>query len=160
MQTWLQFQGLLQNGDQEVSAERSPNLDTHGVLACADKGSDAQVSFDPFEEQFDLPACSVHLGHLKRGQPEMIGQEDQGAFLLGIVEAHSAQRFGIALLRVEAAKPDRLIAAQAAGGIHGATLHDIELQVRFGADDEERSRAGDPGEASEVQIAAVMPHAA
>ena len=160
MQTWLQFQGLLQDGHQEVSAERSPNLDTHGVLAGTHKCADAQVSLDPFEKQFDLPARSVQLGYLERCQSKVIGQENEGAFVFRVVEADTTQRLRVTLLGVEAAQADGLVATQPGRFVHQTALDHIELQVRFGADDEERSRAGDPGEASEVQIAAVMPNAA
>ena len=54
MQAWLQFQRLLEDRNQEVSAQCSPDLDTHGVLAGADKGPDAQVSLDPFEKQLSV----------------------------------------------------------------------------------------------------------
>ena len=40
---------------------------------------DSEMLFDPFEEQFDLPAALVDLGDGKRGQGKVVGQEDQSA---------------------------------------------------------------------------------
>jgi len=61
MQTLFQFEGLLQDGDEQASAERSPNLDKHGFLGGADEGANPEMSLDPFEKQFNLTACSVNL---------------------------------------------------------------------------------------------------
>jgi len=62
MQTWLEFQGLLEDAHQEVGADRRPDLDAHGVVAGADERADAQVLFDRAKEQLDLPTRPVKLG--------------------------------------------------------------------------------------------------
>ena len=53
MQTGFQFEGLFQDGDEQVSAERSPNLDTHSVFGGADERANPEMPLDPFEKQFD-----------------------------------------------------------------------------------------------------------
>jgi len=50
MQTGFQFEGLFQDGDEQVSAKRSPNLDTHRVLGGANEGTNPEMSLDPFEK--------------------------------------------------------------------------------------------------------------
>jgi hypothetical protein len=37
---------------------------------------DAQVLFDPFEEQLYLPAAAIEIGDAEGGQGELVGQED------------------------------------------------------------------------------------
>ena len=49
------------DGDQDIDADGDPDLSLHGVLGGAVEGFDAQVLFDPFEEQLDLPALLVDL---------------------------------------------------------------------------------------------------
>ncbi len=49
MQTWLEF-GRLEDGHQEVGADRRPDLGAHGVVRGADERADAQVLFDPAKE--------------------------------------------------------------------------------------------------------------
>ena len=40
-----------------LDTDRGPDLGFDGILRGAVEGFDAQVLFDPFEEQFDLPAA-------------------------------------------------------------------------------------------------------
>ena len=44
-----------------MDGDGDPDLDPHRVLGSALKGFDAQMLFNPFEEQFDLPAAAVEL---------------------------------------------------------------------------------------------------
>jgi hypothetical protein len=110
MQTWFQFEGLFQDGYEQVSAKRSPNLDTHGVLGGADEGANPEMSLDPFEKQFDLPAGAVNLANLNCGQAKVIGEENEQARILGVVIADATQGLGIALLGIKAGESNRLIA--------------------------------------------------
>ncbi len=54
--TPLTFQLLAHDGHQYVDTDRHPHLRLHRVLARAVETFDAQVLFDPLEEQFRLPA--------------------------------------------------------------------------------------------------------
>jgi len=71
----FKFQGLLRDGDQEVRAEYRPDLASHGFPVGSDEGVSAQVLFDPFEEQFDLPSGAAQLGNLKGAQGKVVGQK-------------------------------------------------------------------------------------
>ena len=84
MQTGLQAKRLLENRDQEVGADRRPDLDAHGVVGSAHERADAQMLFYPTEEEFDLPAGLVDLGDLERRKREVIGQKDERTPLLWI----------------------------------------------------------------------------
>ena len=70
---------LVQDGDHDVSAHRDPDLGPHRVGAGAVVVFDAQVAFDPLEEEFDLPPGFVEQGHAQGGDPEVVGQEDEAA---------------------------------------------------------------------------------
>ncbi len=58
-QTQLDFQFLLDNRYQNVNADSNPDLSLHRVLGRAEKCFDTQILFDPFEEDFYLPAAFV-----------------------------------------------------------------------------------------------------
>lgn len=75
---------------------------------------------DPAEEQFDLPATFVKLGDRQRGKNEVVGQEDEEAFRLLVVEADAAKRIGIKIDRLNARQGDRLIRPQARRFFHRA----------------------------------------
>ena len=55
------------DGDQHIGGDSAPDLRLDGVLAGAEKALDAQVLFDPFEEEFDLPAAAIKLGDTVSG---------------------------------------------------------------------------------------------
>ena len=57
---------FFENSHEQVNGDGDPHLDTHGVLRCAVEGFDSQMLFDPFEEEFDVPAAAVKLGDLQR----------------------------------------------------------------------------------------------
>ena len=155
MQTWLEFQGLLEDGHQEVGADRRPDLDAHGVVGGADERADAQVLFDPAKEQFDLPTRLVELGDFEGRQREVVGQENERVLVGGIDVTNPAQQVGVTLARIKAAQPDRLIAAQARGSVHGTAATHVRMQVRLGADDEESACLREASQPREVQIAAI-----
>ncbi len=53
------MKSFFDDGNQHVSRHGAPDLRLDGVLAVAQELLDSQVLFDPFEEQFDLPAVLV-----------------------------------------------------------------------------------------------------
>lgn len=59
----------------EVSAKRSPHLETDGVGCSAVKDTDTQAVFEPAKEQFDLPAVSIKLGYDGGADLPLIGPE-------------------------------------------------------------------------------------
>jgi hypothetical protein len=140
IQTGFQFEGLFQDGDEQVSAERSPNLDKHSVLGGADEGTNPEMSLDPFEKQFDLPAGAVNLAHLNGGQAKVIGEENEPARMLGVVITDATQGLGIALLGIKAAESNRLIAPQAFGRVDRTALDHLKLQFGFAAEQKKSAR--------------------
>src|ERR1039458_4100407 len=110
VQTRLQFQSLLQDGDEQVGAHRGPDLNAHSVFRIADKAPDAEVLLDPAEKQFDLPASPVQLGDLQGRSGEQVGEENQREFLRGVAVADPAQWGRVAPFRRIVAQLNRLIA--------------------------------------------------
>ena len=86
---------LLQDGDEQVNGDGRPDLGVHGVGRGAVKGFDAQVLFEPFEEQFDLPASAIEPADGQGWHGEMVGQDDERFAGFGVAIADAAQRIGI-----------------------------------------------------------------
>ena len=59
---------LIETGDHQENADCDPYLGSHGVLAGAEECFDAEVLFDPFEEQFDLSASFVDCAMTSAGK--------------------------------------------------------------------------------------------
>jgi hypothetical protein len=55
------------------------------------------VLFDPFEEQFNLPATAIQFGHSQGWQSEVIGKKNQILLLL-IIEVFYPEEIGSDLL--------------------------------------------------------------
>ena len=108
---------LFHDGDQDVDAERDPDLGFHGVVAGAVKRFDAQVLLDPAEEQFDLPTLGVERGDSRGGKLEMIGQEDKGAVVGRVVKFDPPQFGGIISARGGTRWAHGLIATHAGGEV-------------------------------------------
>ena len=68
---------FFENGDQDVDGNRDPNLRLDTVRGGAEEALDPQVLFDPFEEQFDLPAIAINRRYGQRRQEEIVGQENE-----------------------------------------------------------------------------------
>ena len=92
------MQAFFQNGDEQINRDGGPDLGAHGIGRRAIKGFDAQILLEPFREQLDLPAATIHLGDGQGRRGEVVGQEDQGFGGEGITIADAAQRGGIIVL--------------------------------------------------------------
>jgi hypothetical protein len=117
-QTLSQTYCLLKNGHPQVNAQGRPKLALHRMGTDPQKSSDAPMLLDPSEEQFDLPAAPIKVGHRLRGHRKIVGQQAQGFLAHWIAHSHPAQRLrgGSAGMRV--CQFDFLIAAQARRFIH------------------------------------------
>ncbi len=67
----LQF--LLDDGHQDINTDGNLDLGLDRVLGCTEKCLDSQVLFEPFKEQFDLPAAFVQSSNSQGIQPKMVG---------------------------------------------------------------------------------------
>src|SRR5882672_10023222 len=131
------MESLLDDGDQNIGGDGDPDLRLNAILGSPVEGFDPQMLLDPFEKQLDLPAAAVQFGDRKRGQDEIVGQEDEGLGGFGILKTDAAQRGLEALVRVEALdlkirftasheEAARLVETIKAFKVEEATIHDVE----------------------------------
>jgi hypothetical protein len=122
---------LIETGHHQVNADCNPDLSSHCVLAGAKECFDAQVLFDPLEEQFDLPAAFVYGSDGLCWQIEVICQEDRALSSLGIKEADTSEFFRVVSFTFVSAQPNGLIAAQTAGLVDWTRLKRLNLILLF-----------------------------
>src|SRR5665213_3574516 len=94
VQAARQIEFLVKDGHHEVNGHRDPDLGLHRIGAGTEVVFDTQVTFDPFEEEFDLPAALVELCHRDGRDLQIVGEEDQilGSLLVEVMD--TAQRPG------------------------------------------------------------------
>jgi len=103
---------------QHINRYGDPDLSLHCVLGCTIKGLDPQMLFDPFEEQFHLPAAFVKPGNDQGWQGEVVGQKDQTLVVFDFEEADASQFVGVILAGVEAFQGYGLVEQQPGGLVH------------------------------------------
>ena len=150
-----QFQLLVRDGHQQVNRHRNPDLGLHRVGTGPVIMLDAQVSFDPPKEQFDLPAQPVKARHGQPRQVEMIGQENQIPVVLRVVITDPAQRQRKVLVGFGQGEGADLIAAQSRRRIYRPRNVPGKTQVVLGPGDKESPRAGQSVQPLKIQIAPV-----
>jgi hypothetical protein len=122
VQTLRQTVSFFQDRNQQVGADRRPDLDPNRVVGVTDKAADPQVLLDPAKEQFDLPPRLLNFGDFEGGQGEVVRQKDQGGFTFGIEKSDTPKHGRIILLGKGSTKPNGLIASQSCVSVDGATL--------------------------------------
>ena len=75
-----------------MNRDGNPYLGLHGVFGRAEEGLDMQVLFDPFEEQFHLPAAFVELCNGDRWQRKTVDEEQREYVLLNELVAKTIRR--------------------------------------------------------------------
>ena len=146
---------LADDGEQDVNADRDPNLGLHGVRGGAVEAFDAEVLLDPFEEEFDPPAGAIEVGDGEGGQVEVVGEEDEFAAVFDVVEGDAAERFGVEAGGADPGECHRGIAAESGGLVDGSSFASHDVEVGFGPGDEEGLGGFEAMQASEVEIAAI-----
>lgn len=99
------------------------------ILGDTVEALDAQMLFDPFEEQLDLPAATIELSEGQRGQIEVVGQKDPLLVVFGIVEFDAAQVLRVILSGFGYSQYDSLIAAQSRRFVHGTGVEAPPSQI-------------------------------
>lgn len=149
------MKSLFENRHQQVDRNRNCDLGADGILAGAVESFDPQMLFDPFEEQFDLPARAVDLRHGQCRQAEVVGQKHQGPARLWIAIAHAAKSFGISTLNVKAVQEYRLVEPQPCAFVHGARITSAATEILPSASDKESPVLVDAVQSSKIQISSV-----
>ena len=113
------MQAIFDNGHEHIDGDGDPDLRFDGILRGAEERFDAQMLFDPFKEQFHLPAATIQFGDGQSGQSKIVGQEDQRLAESRVFEADTPESDGETLIGVEAREHHGLIAEQTAAAVHG-----------------------------------------
>ena len=111
--------------------------------------------FDPFEEQFDLPATMIQLSDDQSRHGKIIGEKDQRFACLGVAIADASERVGIIALSIQTGQHHGLVEQQTGGFVHRARVTAGAAKVLLGAGDKERSALMKTMPAREVQIGAI-----
>jgi len=146
---------FLNNGDEHVGGHGAPDLRLDCVLAVAKKLLDAQVLFDPFEEQLHLPAAFVQRCDGQGRQGRVVGQEDQGLLGLGVFEANAPQVLGVVLGCIVSVQRNGLIANDAAALVHFGRVHAPGVHIAFGSSHKEGACLMHLEQACKVDVASV-----
>lgn len=152
MEALGQTQFLADDCHQCVDAHGDPDLSLHRVGRFAEEAQDAQVLFDPLEEDLHRPSTLVELGHDERGQLHVIGQVHKIAARLFVEVPNPSEHIGISLPTVKALQPNPLIGLNARGHVHRMRAQAGHPQVVLGADHEEGARLVQGVQAREVQV--------
>ena len=109
VETQVEAQLFFHNGYQDINGDRHPDLNFHGVLGGSIKSLDAQMLFDPSEEQFHLPASPIKLRDGQSWKEEVVGQENEPRVFFGIEVVNPSQGVGIESGALRSGQPDGLI---------------------------------------------------
>jgi hypothetical protein len=155
MQTSGKLQPLFGDGDQQIGANRRPDLDDRAVGVVREEPAQTQVLLDPPKEQLDLPPALVNRGYDQRRQSEVVGQEDQREVAVGLVVADAAQLGRVTLAGFGRVQADGLIATQAGGLVHPPRFAPVESGVAIGPGHEPSPGLMNPPPANAIEVSPV-----
>ena len=126
----------MENYHDQIGANGSPYLCFYSIDTLPIECFDSQVLFDPFEEQFDLPATLVIVGDLAGITMGYVGQQNNVLIILLVNQTHTSQRLRVIMLGlISSCQADYLITLQAADGVDRCGGFSIEPQILFGSGD-------------------------
>lgn len=146
---------LSRDGNQDINANGNPDLGFHRIFGVAIEAFDVEVLFDPFEEEFDTPTGAIELSDGERRQFEVVGEEDEFAMMLGIVETYSTKRFGVEERGACTGEYDSGITTESGGVIDGSVLTAEEVEIGFGPSDEEGFGGLKAVESFEIDVSSI-----
>src|SRR6185437_8332536 len=143
------------DGHEQIAADGDPHLGFDGVLRGAVKGFDPQMLLDPFEEQFNMPATTIQFSDDVSRKSEVVGEEHQPLFPLGVPKADTTQLSWIAFSGVEPLQRDGLIALHARTLVHGMRNETKETEVLTCPCNEESTVQSPAIQSFEVEVTAI-----
>ena len=93
----VQPKPLFHDGDQHVDRDGDPDLGLHRILGGTIESLDAKMLFDPFEEEFYLPATPVELCDGLRREREVVAKKRQAFLGLSVEVLDASESFRIIL---------------------------------------------------------------
>ena len=146
------MQPFFHDGDKNICGDGNPYLGFDGVFAGPQKRFDAQMLFDPFEEQFDLPALFVKRGDQFRFECKIVGQKDE-AFAVVVFDDNAPQRAWIILACVIQRQLASLVANEiGVGPIDRMGITALEFCIALGAGHKERIRLVKAMKSFEIEV--------
>ena len=150
-----QVQFLVNDGHHQVNAHRDPDLSLHRIGARPIVMLDAQMAFDPAEEQLDPPSQAIECGDSQSGDAQVVCKKDEVPPFLLIVVTNLAQERREIRPRLWQLGFADLVAAKSRPHVHRLGSLPGILQVVLGSCDKERSGLSDQMEAFEIHVAAI-----
>jgi hypothetical protein len=156
VETSVEFQFFLDNGDENIHTDSDPDLGLHGVLGGSIKRLDSKMLFYPLEKEFYLPTAFVQLGNGQRVEHKIVRQEYEsfGRFEIDITDP--TKGIGIFLRAFWAIEKNRLIASESCGFVDEAVVSTSAIEISLGANDKESRMEGEDIEAGKIDIATIQ----
>ena len=152
----FQLEVVFNDCDEAVSDDCDVDLYAHRIFRLSPELFDTEMLFDPFEEEFHLPAVSVEQCDILGGKVKIVGViNKRSSKVCGVV--NDSPKFGRIVVEVSlSCKPDRLVEKRAVQYIKDVLSH---KHLVFGLTllpyDEERAAGMDREQAGEVKVAPV-----
>jgi hypothetical protein len=105
----VRIRAFIDNGYIHIDGDGDPDSGLDLVFRGCEEGLEPEVLHDPLEEDFDMPAAFVEQGDAHGKQHNVIGQEGQMLFLLGVNVFHQAKVVGIVLQEERGDQQDGLV---------------------------------------------------
>ncbi len=144
---------LFDDSNQNVTRYCAPDLGLDGVFAVAQKLLDTQMLFDPFEEQFDLPAVLAERCNSQGWQYKIVGQKYQSPAALGVFESDAPQVLWVIVRGIKPVEQYCLIASDAGRSVDLSLVGSSSVDVGLGASHKETARTMYSVKSSKIQIA-------
>ena len=129
---------------------------THGVLGLSPETLDAEVLFNPFEEQFHLPTIAVEQGNVFGSEVEVVCIVDKRPSKVGGIVDNSSKRRRVVAKVPFACESDGLVEEDSVLSVKDVlSIKYLVLRLPFLPNDEERSAEVDCEETREVEVATV-----
>lgn len=149
------MQAFFHDGDQHVSGDGNPYLRFDGVFARSQKGFDAQMLFDPLEEQFDLPALLVKRGDQLGLEGKIVGQK-YDAFAVLVLDDNASQAGWVIPAGVKQRQLASLVANEMGmDAIDWMGVTALELGIALGARHEKSVQLVKTMQPLEIEITAI-----
>ena len=88
----LQTETFLHDRDQGVGSHGGPYLSFDGIGRGSKEALDAQMLFDPFEKQFNLPTLMINRRDNRRGDLKIVRKENESLVDVGGIKTDATQQ--------------------------------------------------------------------
>ena len=143
------------NGNDEVRTDGDANLRSHGVVRVSPECLNLEMSFDPFEEQLDLPAVLVQVSNRFGVSVEVVREKHIHVARLRVKVFDPSQLVRVLLHCLVSFEPDGLVAAHTCRLVRLVRVQSGECRIVLGPGDEECASFVNLVQPFIIQIAAI-----